>query len=220
MSQKITLSATTLIIGLVIAIITSGVVSSVATQQFAPSVVTGPIGPEGPAGPQGEQGPAGPQGEQGPAGPQGEQGPAGPQGEQGPAGPTGLTDAVSKNLGSFQDITTPRNLGNVTVNAPTDGFVLVIATADVVISGDDANAYETVCLFGLGTTPSSFDLVEPSAVGVLGGTGTQLSSATSLALVAVTAGNHTFYAVAMKDIVWDATAINLRAHLSAVFVEG
>jgi hypothetical protein len=211
MSQKITLSATTLIIGLVIAIITSGVVSSVATQQFAPSVVTGPIGPEGPAGPQGEQGPAGPQGEQGPAG---------PQGEQGPAGPTGLTDAVSKNLGSFQDITTPRNLGNVTVNAPTDGFVLVIATADVVISGDDANAYETVCLFGLGTTPSSFDLVEPSAVGVLGGTGTQLSSATSLALVAVTAGNHTFYAVAMKDIVWDATAINLRAHLSAVFVEG
>jgi len=99
MSQKISLSVTTLILGLVIAIIASGVVSSVATQQFAPTVITGPQGPQGEPGPQGlqgEQGPPGAQGEQGPigpegpAGPQGEQGAIGPQGEQGPQGEPGI----------------------------------------------------------------------------------------------------------------------------------
>jgi hypothetical protein len=42
MSQKISLSMTTLVLGLVIAIIASGVVSSVATQQSAPTVITEP----------------------------------------------------------------------------------------------------------------------------------------------------------------------------------
>jgi hypothetical protein len=89
MSQKISLSLTTLILGLIVAIIASGIVSSVATQQLAPAVITGPQGPQGeqgPPGPQGEQGPIGPEG---PTGPQGEQGAIGPQGEQGLAGPEG-----------------------------------------------------------------------------------------------------------------------------------
>jgi hypothetical protein len=87
MSQKISLSTTTLILGLVIAIIASGIVSSVATQQFAPTVITGP---QGPPGPQGEPGPQGLQGEQGPTGPQGEQGPIGPEGPAGPQGEQGV----------------------------------------------------------------------------------------------------------------------------------
>ena len=99
MSQKIGISTTTFIIGLIIAIIASGTVSSFATQQFAPSVITGPQGPQGepgPIGPQGDPGPPGPQGDLGPQGPQGEQGPPGdpsgppgPQGEPGPTGPQG-----------------------------------------------------------------------------------------------------------------------------------
>ena len=104
MSQKISLSTTTLILGLIVAIIASGIVSSVATQQFASTVITGPqgppgpqgvqgpIGPEGPAGSQGEQGPAGPEG---PAGSQGEPGVEGPQGEQGPQGEPGIGFALT-----------------------------------------------------------------------------------------------------------------------------
>lgn len=90
MSQKISLSLTTLILGLIVAIIASGVVSSVATQQFAPTVITGPQGPQGEPGPQGPQGEQGPIGPEGPAGPQGEQGPIGPEGPAGPQGEQGV----------------------------------------------------------------------------------------------------------------------------------
>lgn len=90
MSPNSTVSTTTLIFGLIIAIIASGVVSSVATQQFAPTVITGPQGPQGESGQPGPQGDPGPQGEQGPMGPEGPAGPQGATGLQGPQGEPGV----------------------------------------------------------------------------------------------------------------------------------
>jgi hypothetical protein len=245
MSHKISVSTTTLILGLVIAVIASGIVSSVATQQLTPSVITGPqgpqgepgppgpqgeqgpIGPEGPQGPQGEQGlvgpegPAGPQGEQGLQGPQGIQGEPGPQGEQGvqgPPGPTGLTDAKMP-FGFMNDIaiTETGQSHEVTISAPTNGFVLLMFTATVTIFGDF-----TACTIGWGTSSGATD-IHSTFVGILDGAGTQRRSlsATSTALVPVTAGNHTFYTSYAKSTYWNMYQIDLiDMRAFAIFVEG
>lgn len=87
MSKELTfgISGTTLIAGLIIAILTSSALSTVIATQW----VTGPQGPKGDRGDTGSQGPIGPQGESGPQGLQGETGPQGPQGTQGEQGPQG-----------------------------------------------------------------------------------------------------------------------------------
>jgi hypothetical protein len=225
MSQKISLSLTTLILGLIIAVIASGIVSSVATQQLTPSVITGPEGPQGepgPQGPQGEQGPPGPQGEPGSAGPQGEQGligpegPAGsqgeqglqgPQGEQGPPGPGGLGPYQTWSpSGGFTDISeTPIGMVSFTEIAPSDGVVLLILTVTVSTYGDSTGG-----VIGWGTSLGAFNL-HSTTVGVLSGTGTQLRSfsATSTALIPVTAGLYEFWANAAKSSLWDAQRVDI-----------
>jgi len=145
MSQKISLSLTTLILGLIVAIIASGVVSSFATQQFAPTVITGPqgpsgpqgeqgpIGPEGPAGPEGEQGPAGPEGLQGP---QGEQGPIGPQGEQGPSGVIAYAMASGPQTFNRKDGTTPTVIPDmsVTITLAQRSQLIIMFSGDCFVS--------------------------------------------------------------------------------------
>lgn len=234
MSQKISLSITTLVLGLVIAIIASGMVSSVATQQFAPTVITGPQGPQGepgPQGPQGEQGPSGPQGDpgpqgeqgpigpEGPAGPQGEQGPQGPQGEQGLQGPAGFTDATRMEFAGVTNILEGVfiNLGKVIVAAPKSGYVFLLVTAQIDTYGD-----ATKCELGLSTSTWTID-IHATSVGVYDGVGGQRRafSATSTALVPVSAGNHTFYAIARKDDYYNAAQVDVyMIYLTAIFCEG
>ena len=153
MSGKITLSTTTLILGLVIAIIASGVVSSVATQQFAPTIITGPQGPQGDPGPPGPQGEQGPIGLEGPIGPQGVQGAQGPQGEQGPQGPAGLTGIVSTDLSGQLNVPAGSFtiLGNVTINAPTSGYVFLQAHINTLIYGDGST-----CSLAISTSTNPF----------------------------------------------------------------
>lgn len=220
MSKKISISTTTLILGLIVAIIASGIVSSVATQQFTPSVITGPQGPQGepgPPGPQGEQGPIGPEGPEGPQGPQGElgpigpEGPAGPQGEQGVQGPLGPQGepgdpASSKDIRGFMGFSndridigdTPFTIASVTVRSPTPGLVLLLATATVTIHGDS-----TACTLGWSTTEGAYN-IHSTFVGVLDGFGTQRRqfSATSSVLWLVGTGNFTYYLTAAKSSYW------------------
>jgi hypothetical protein len=229
MSQKISLSLTTLILGLIVAIIASGIVSSVATQQFAPSVTTGPqgpqgeqgpIGPEGPAGAQGEQGPIGPQGDpgsQGEQGPIGPEGPAGPQGEQGPPGPGGLnTHITGANTGHFNISEAPLSYFSISRTAPSDGYFLVTFRVTVATYGDS-----TGCTIGLGTSYGAFDL-DSTFVGVLDGSGTQRRSfsAISTAVIPVTAGTYLFFASAAKSSFWNAQQVDLNdERFSVLFFE-
>jgi hypothetical protein len=137
---------------------------------------------------------------------QGATGATGATGPAGPQGPPGVGWAGVNEIGSSSDIpTTARNLGMVTVNAPTNGYVFVIATAYVVTFGDG-----TECVFGLGTTAGSFNL-HSTRVGVLDGTGTQRRefSVTSTALVPVTAGSRNFYVTAQKPSVFSAQTVNI-----------
>lgn len=155
----------------------------------------------------------GPQGAQGPQGEQGLQGVQGLQGPIGPQGPAGVTIAKYNNIGSVSGITTtPLNLGNITLSVPSNGYILLIATATVWTFGD-----ATRCWFGLGTTSGSVDL-HRTGVGVIDGTGTQRRcfSAVSIAIVSVTSGSHTFYATAYTD--FSAQTVNLGyVYLTAVF---
>jgi hypothetical protein len=235
MSQKISLSTTTLILGLIVAIIASGIVSSVATQQLTPSVITGPqgpqgeqgppgpqgeqgpIGPEGPPGPQGEQGAQGPIGPEGPTGPQGEQGVQGLQGEQGPAGPGGLVNVLYATPPNRLNISeTPFSFTHGQHTAQSDGYFLLILRATVSTYGDS-----TGCTIGWGTSSGAFEL-DSTFVGVLDGTGTQrrVFSATSIAVVPVSAGPHTFYATAAKSSTWGAQRVDLNdIYFSMMFFE-
>jgi hypothetical protein len=223
MSQKISLSMTTLILGLIVAIIGSGIVSSVATQQLSPSVITGPQGPQGDPGPQGPQGEQGLVGPEGPAGPQGDQG---PQGEQGPIGPQGEPGdpASSKYVrgygGAFVDhtdiSTTPVSLLSYTVEAPTYGLILLTATATITIHGDS-----TACTFGWGTSEGAYNF-HSTFVGVLDGSGTQRRqfSATSSGFNRVSPGNYTYYLTAEKSSAWGMYQVDvIDVSYSIVFLE-
>jgi hypothetical protein len=240
MSHKISVSTTTLILGLIIAIIASGIVSSVATQQFMPSVITGPQGSQGEPGPQGPQGEQGPIGPEGPQGPQGEQGPVGPegpagpqgeqglQGEQGPTGPQGEPGdpASSKYIrgdGAYLEPdrinipTTPLNLwGGYTVRAPVTGIILLTATATITIHGDS-----TACTFGWGTSAGAYD-AHSTFVGILDGSGTQRRqfSATSSVYIHVPPGNYTYYLTAEKSSAWGMYQVDvIDVSWSVVFLE-
>ena len=238
MSQKISLSITTLVLGLIVAIIASGVVSSVATQQFAPTVITGPqgpqgpqgeqgpIGPEGPPGPQGEQGPPGPQGEQGLIGPDGPAGPQGEQGEQGPIGPQGepgdpaSSKYIRGNGGYLNDHsnipTTPLSLWSYTVRAPVTGIILLTATATITIYGDS-----TVCTFGWGTSAGAYN-AHSTFVGILDGSGSQRRQfcATSSISIHVPPGNYTYYLSAEKSLTWGMYRVDvIDVSWSVVFME-
>lgn len=229
MSHKISLSTTTLILGLIIAIIASGIVSSVATQQLTPSVITGPQGPPGPQGEQGPigpEGPPGPQGAQGPIGPEGPAGSQGEQGEQGPIGPQGepgdpASSKYIRGWGEFPiDHTnipeTAFSLDGVTINAPVPGYIILSATATVTIHGDS-----TACTFGWGTSYGVFDL-HSTFVGVLDGSGAQRRqlSATTLVHRNVEPGNYTFYLNAEKSSNWGMYQVDLiDVSVSWIFLE-
>lgn len=167
------------------------------------------MGVTGPQGPQGEIG------SQGPLGQQGTTGAMGPHGETGPEGPPGVNIVEYNALDLIMDLgTDTQNLGKVTLDIPTDGYVFLVVTASVVTFGD-----QTMCVLGLGTTSNSVDLHKTS-VGVMDGSGNQRRrfSATSLAVVSVDQGSHTFYANAFKPEVFSSHFVNIGdIYLTAVF---
>ena len=190
-------SPSAFLIGLLIAIIASVAVSSLVAQQLAPTGLQGPDGPQGMQGLQGEQGTIG---------------------LTGPQGSSGLTVVAFNDIGSVSGIpTTALNLGSVTLNSPTDGYVMVTATGYAVTFGDD-----TTCTFGLGTTAGATDL-HVTRVGVLDGSGSQRRefSLISTAIIPVTEGFYTFYVTAYRPTVFSSQSVNLASvYLTAVFFEG
>jgi hypothetical protein len=106
-------------------------------------------------------------------------------------------------------------LGSVTINVPSNGYVLVTATATIWTFGES-----TRCWFGLGTSAGSTNLHQ-TGVGVIDGSDTQrrVYSATTIAVVSVTPGSRTFYATAYKDSApFNAETINMdNIYLTAVF---
>jgi len=75
MSEGKSISKTTFIVGLIIAILASSIISTVVSMQWA--LIQGPKGDKGDTGPQGEQGLQGETGSQGPQGPKGDKGDVG-----------------------------------------------------------------------------------------------------------------------------------------------
>jgi hypothetical protein len=110
-------------------------------------------------------------------------------------------------------------LGNVTIIAPTSGYVLLNAKANFVTRGD-----ATTCdLFLSNVTDPSIYYIDATTVGVYDGVGGQdrAFSAATIGLVPVTAGNHTFYALGIKSDFYSAAAVDVYSiRLLAVFCEG
>lgn len=110
--------------------------------------------------------------------------------------------------------TTPDDVASITLNCPDDGYVFLTASATAIIFGD-----ATTCFFGIGSSSNSADLDETS-VGVLDGSGTQRRRfyVGASAVVSVSEGDNTFYAIAHKSEVFDAQTINLGdIHLTGMF---
>ena len=181
--------------------------------------ITGPQGEMGPVGLQGIEGDVGPQGEQGPQGLIGTIGSQGPQGEIGPQGPPGVNVVETVFIDSVRDIGIDvQNLGKITIDVPTDGVVYLSVAAYVIVFGD-----QTTCSLGLGTETDVLDLHQ-TYVGDYDGSSTVLQrraySASSHAVVSVTAGTHTFFVNAQKSTVFNAYDVNIGdIYLSAVFYE-
>jgi hypothetical protein len=111
---------------------------------------------------------------------------------------------------------TPFTITNIVETAPSDGYFLVILRVTVSTYGDS-----TGCTIGLGTSLGAFDL-DSTFVGVLDGSGTQrrVFSATSLALIRVSAGSYSFHATAAKSSTWDAQRVDLNdIRFSLMFFE-
>ena len=191
-----------LIAGIVIAILASSAVSVGVSM-----LIAGPQGPEGPQGPQGDTGAQGPQGEQGPAGPAGPAGAAGATGAKGSTGATGAQGPPGSGIIYYNSsyrypeyvelTTTVKNVCNITLTAPADGTVHLIATGFAMCTGN-YSGYS----FGIGDTAILIDYL--SACGPYY---TYLSADTSLMVFAdtvqgiynVTAGNtYTFYVLSFS----------------------
>jgi hypothetical protein len=91
----------------------------------------------GATGPKGDPGVTGPKGDTGPTGPKGDPGVAGPKGDQGSIGPAGAGTLTATNYGTTQPTMNPANNcvpgASVTINAPSDGTVVVNGLAQIAI---------------------------------------------------------------------------------------
>ena len=118
----------------------------------------------------------------------------------------GFVEASQVALASISvPVTTPANLGSVTVVAPTSGKVLLTFSGFVVIFGDG-----TEVQLGIGATAGATDLALQT-MGFIDGTGTLRREYpfNATAVVAVAAGTRTFFASAVRPSVFSANAANL-----------
>jgi hypothetical protein len=185
----------------------------------------GPAGPAGATGATGAEGPAGAQGAtgaQGPAGPQGETGATGTTGATGPQGPAGITVVKSYSNDSvtlISTLTTIQNFGNVTITAPANGTIYLIATATAYLYGNQTRLdfgignrtdiiQRNLCYTSVGwyeaTMPYSTDYVDMSL--------------TTQCIVQVYQGiTYTFYATVQRSSSGTASINLLHENLVAVF---
>lgn len=184
--------------------------------------ITGPTGPGGPEGAIGPQGPSGATGATGPAGangPTGATGPAGAVGATGPSGPTGPIGPAA----AFAQITgTPQvgtilatsglsNLAQLTVNAPTSGTVLVLASGYCVLP---AGAVFTVGI-NTNTTTAATELYVGASIA---GSGNTYPNFVPVQSFPVSAGAKTFYVIAQGqsgNYAGAACATNMTAFFTA-----
>ena len=112
-------------------------------------------------GPIGERGPQGEQGPEGPEGTEGEEGATGATGPQGPAGPGTLMNYSSwisqGNIGDGAGNCTDLPFLNVTITAPSDGFVATWAQVNAYVDHDFGT--EDLWIFLIETSPT--DCVAP-----------------------------------------------------------
>jgi len=127
--------------------------------------------------------------------------------------PTGI-DYV--NIGSSSNIPTSiRNLGSVSVNCPSSGYIIVTLSGFAVLFGD-----RTAVDIGLGTSTTSMNL-NYTTNGRLDGSSTNRDqrSFSVQAVVPVSAGTKILYALAQKESVFSAYAVNLdNLYLTAIFI--
>lgn len=120
------------------------------------------------------------------------------------------------NIGSSSDIPTAiRNLGSVSLNCPSSGYVILTLSGDAVIFGD-----RTIVDIGIGTSSTSMNL-NSTRTGRHDGSSTNrdLRSFSVQAVAQVSAGTRTFYALAQKESTFSAYAVNLGdIYLTAIFI--
>ncbi len=107
------------------------------------------------------------------------------------------------------------NLGSITIDAPTSGYVWLSVSAYANIDGDGS-----ICGLGIGSSSGDVDLAYTHC-GFTQGTGglTRVHSLATQVVVPVTSGSHTFYATAYKTVFSaDQTMIIGRIHLTGLFV--
>ena len=196
-------------------IVVTWILSLISALAIASTGVIGQ-GPEGPAGPAGAAGPAGsigPAGSTGPVGPTGPQGTQGPTGPQGPPGATTVAYNGTSYPPTFYGLTdTATGYLSVSLTAPADGAILVLANGWAVIVASAANQIR----FGIGNITGDNNLDEVRA-GPLSATVTSWWSLSSQVVVNAIAGNtYTFYLNAYKE---GTDNINLfQSRISATFL--
>jgi len=107
-----------------------------------------------------------------------------------------------------------KNMGDVTITAPTAGFVLVIHTGFIVFFGD-----ATEIDVGSGTSPTAF--TDSIQLGRLDGESTNRFEIpyASVSVIDVDAGDNTFHALAQRNEVFDDNEVNIvPQNLVAIFI--
>jgi hypothetical protein len=165
-----------------------------ATGATGPTGPVGPTGPQGPKGDTGQTGVTGATGATGATGVAGATGPAGPQGIQGPPGAT----IIRYNQTSFGFNLDGSAIGSLVVSltAPTNGVIHLIATANCEINGN-----HTILQFGLGnySTTTNIRNVYVGIVDNIAPSSFTEWSPTAQATVNATSGiTYQFYALAYR----------------------
>jgi hypothetical protein len=120
------------------------------------------------------------------------------------------------NIGSASGITTTAtNLGSITINCPTSGYVLLMITGNAIFFGDN-----TIVNVGLSTSSSAINL-NYARTGRHDGSGTlrYVNNFTTFDIVSVNAGSNTFYGVALKEVSFSTNTVNLgNLILTGIFI--
>jgi hypothetical protein len=195
--KKLILSKTVLVILILItsgtlAVVTSGVIVQTVAK---PQGDVGPKGDTGLTGATGATGPAGPTGAQGATGATGATGAQGIKGDTGTTGPAGTGVVIRYNdtyaHSSISLSTEYKTVSNVTLTAPSNGYVILNVNAMAATEGD-----QTIAALGLGTTIGAY----PNLLNTFAGTNGDADATTYWpmtlqTIVPVTEGNtYTFFA--------------------------
>jgi hypothetical protein len=210
--EKIVLSKTILVVILVVSIAVSGITSAGVTLQF----ISGPVGSQGP---KGDTGATGATGAQGPKGDTGATGLTGATGAAGPQGPAGATVVAYNNTNSQNNLgtltTTAKRIANVTITAPSNGFVVLTANVLAITTGEGTDVVLTI-------SNSTGTALYGTFAGKVSGNATvrTLWPMNAQIVVPVTPGSYVFYANAYQDTGYETPAAEIWfAYLTGIFYQ-